>query len=81
MSPIELDFWYLNIAATVVLVARLFQTGLIRTYCWFALYLLIDFIESLLQFYFLQLHAWNQYAETYMAGQALKMILAVFVPS
>lgn len=79
MNPIELDVWYLNIAATVVLIARLFQTGLISSYRWFGFYLLVDLTESLLFLYFLQIHAYRAYGETYMAGQGVKMILVFFV--
>lgn len=79
MTPIELTVWYFNIAATVALVGRLFFTGLFLSYRWFALYLLVDLTESSLHLYFLRIHALRKYGETYMAGQGLKMILAVFV--
>ena len=79
MSPIELGAWYLNIAATIALAVRLSQTGLIRTYRWFGIYLLVDLTESMLFLYFLQIHALRYYAETYMVGQGMKMILSVFV--
>ncbi|HML16079.1 MAG TPA: hypothetical protein VK419_03600 [Bryobacteraceae bacterium] len=82
LSPIELDVWYLNIAATIALLVRLSGSGLIRRYRWLGIYLLVDLTESLLFLYFLRIHtprAYRSYAETYMAGQGVKMILAVFV--
>jgi hypothetical protein len=62
-----------------VLIARLFQTRLIRIYRWFGLYVLLDLVEALLLLRLQQTHAWRLYAEAYMAGQGLKMILSVFV--
>ncbi len=79
MTPLQLYVWYLNIAAIVVLLVRMSSTGLFRTYRWFGIYLLADLTESLFFLYFLQTHALRRYAETYMAGQAVKMVLAVFV--
>lgn len=79
MTPIQLYVWYLNIAAMVVLLVRFFTIGLFQTYRWFGIYLLADLTESLFFLYFLQTHALRLYAETYMAGQALKMFLSIFV--
>lgn len=79
MTPIQLGVWHLNIAAGVILILRLWQTGLLTTYRWLGLYLGVDLVESLLFLYFLRIHSGNHYAETYMAGQGVKMVLSVFV--
>lgn len=81
MSQIYLYAWYLKMAATGVLLARLISNGLFPIYRWFAFYLLADFAQSLLSLYFRPTNDQNanRYAETYMAGQALKMVLIVFV--
>jgi hypothetical protein len=79
LSPIELDIWYFHIAGTFALVARLYQTGLIRTYRWFGIYMLVGLAGSTLNIYFLQTHRLRCYAETYMIGMGMKMIVSVFV--
>ncbi|HLW77221.1 MAG TPA: hypothetical protein VKS01_09545 [Bryobacteraceae bacterium] len=69
--------WYLNFSATVVLILHLIRTGLYRRYgCLFA-FLSADAVQSTLGLLFIA-HA-RVYAWTYVAGQALKAVLEVFV--
>jgi hypothetical protein len=79
LSPIQLDVWYFNIAAMVILLVRLLQTNLFRTYRWFGVYMLVNLAESMTFLYFLEIHSLRRYAVAYMVGQGMKMILSVFV--
>jgi hypothetical protein len=68
--------WYLNIAATFVLIVRLRLIGLHRIYRAFSWYLLVDLVEQTL---LLLAHTQRQAAYVYMGGQTAAMILLVFV--
>lgn len=77
LSPFEQGITSLNIAAAAALVIRLAWTGLFRTYPFLFLYMIVDIVET-------GAGLWIQnnkkrYGEVYMAGQAVKMILVVFV--
>lgn len=73
----EQYIWYLNIAAGVILGARLIALGLLNTYRAFFLYLVTDSLESLLQLAVLP--DLNLYGWIYVGGQAGKVLLAVWV--
>lgn len=77
MATFDRVIWYLNIAATLVLLGRLFATGLWRTYRWLFFFFVADTFQSLLLI--ASLGNRNRYAEMYMGGQAVKMVLSVFV--
>jgi len=69
--------WYLNLAATLALILSLAGNGLFRVYkCLFA-YLVADASQTLILMA-LRGHK-NLYAYVYLAGQLLKLLLAVFV--
>jgi hypothetical protein len=68
--------WYLNIAATLILLVRLRLNGLHRIYRAFSWYLLADLVEQALA---LLAHTQRRSAYVYMGGQTVKMILSVFV--
>jgi hypothetical protein len=68
--------WYLNIAATLILIMRLRLRGLDRIYGIFCWYLLTDLVQQALA---LLVHGQRRSAYVYMGGQAVKMILSVFV--
>jgi hypothetical protein len=77
LPPFEQGIWYLNIAATIVLIIRLLSSRLVHVYRWLFLYLAADALQQCLRL--LLPKNSNRTAETYMAGQALKIVLVVFV--
>jgi hypothetical protein len=76
------DLWlpwptYVDLAASLALVARLLQNGLYRVYRFFFAYLAADAMETLLAVLFQTRLQW--YANLYLVGQTVKIILAVFL--
>ncbi len=77
MDSVERWAWYLNIAAEIALVLRISLAGLVRMYRLFYIYLLVDILQQTLR---LLLRSSDRIdAEIYIGGQAVKMVLAVFV--
>lgn len=69
--------WYLNIAAAIALVFRIYLAGLVRMYRFFFAYLLVDILQQVLRLLF-QSQRWLD-AEIYIGGQAVELVLTVFV--
>jgi hypothetical protein len=77
LSPAEQALWYLNIAAVIFLLARLFGQRLARIYPSLCCYLAADAIEQIVEVLFGRRR--RVYAEIYFVGQAVKVALAIWV--
>jgi hypothetical protein len=77
LHDIEQAMWYTNMAAAVVLFARLGAQGLVRAYPVLFAYLFADTLEQIAASVFAQ--RLNLYAEIYFVGQTVKVALAIFV--
>jgi hypothetical protein len=77
LPPFDLGIWYLNIAVTIALLFRLIWSRLFRVYRWLFLYIAADALQQCVGLLFPR--NTNRYAEAYMVGQALKIVLVVFV--
>lgn len=73
----ERVFWYLNIAAAAGLMMRLYTQGLSGIYRIFLVYLAVDVTQQVLELVFISDP--NGVGWIYVTGQALKLLLAVFV--
>ncbi|PYT15118.1 MAG: hypothetical protein DMG59_15085 [Acidobacteria bacterium] len=73
----EQAIWYLNILATIAVLISLYRNGLYRNYRRLYIYLLVDTLQSSLGALFQSRR--KLYAQIYMTGQAMKLIIAVFV--
>jgi hypothetical protein len=69
--------WYVNTAATFILLLRLLFTGLARVYRWFWLYLLVVFSESVIRIPLQKQFLLS--ANVYMAARSLGVVISVFV--
>jgi hypothetical protein len=69
--------WYLSIGVTFVLLVRLIVTKLFLTYRNLFLFLVVNAVQALL-LAVLQSNL-NRYAQVYMSGQLLKMVISVFM--
>ena len=76
-GPFENFVWYLNILATVVLIARLYFQGLAWIYRVLLVYLLMGALQSVLTLIFAADHKWTYLI--YVMGQTVKMTLAIFM--
>jgi len=77
LSPWLSAIWYLNLTATLALIASLAGNGLFRVYrCLFA-YLVADASQTLILMA-VRSHK-SLYAYLYLGGQSVKLLLAVFV--
>ncbi len=71
---------HLDLAATIALIVSLSLNGLFRRYPWFFAYIAADALEGVAALaFFGGNHRNNQYAYLYLAGQFIKLILAIFV--
>jgi hypothetical protein len=77
MGAFVRTIWYLSIGVTFVLLLRLIVTSLFLIYRNLFLFLLVNAVQALL-LVVLQSNL-NRYAQVYMSGQLLKMILSVFM--
>jgi hypothetical protein len=68
---------YLTMAGATAVLASLAWGGLWRSYRWLFCYLLTDTVQTLAALFFQRNR--NLYAEIYLAGNTLKLVLAVFV--
>src|SRR5262249_43061644 len=76
----ENAIWYLNIAATIALLAVLIRQRLARTYPLMTAYMAVALLQSLLGVLLLSvLHAGRAYFWDYALGMTAKLILSVFV--
>jgi hypothetical protein len=69
--------WYLNFAGTLALISSLARSGLYRIYPCLFVYLATDAAQTTILL-FLRLRS-NAYGWTYVFGQTVKIVLAVFV--
>lgn len=77
LSPTEQTLWYLNIAAVVFLLARLYSQRLARIYPALFVYLFADALQQVVALAFGKRR--QVYAEIYFVGQGLKIALAIWV--
>jgi hypothetical protein len=77
LSPVEQALWYLNIAAALFLIFRVYRSGLISLYPALFTYFLADIVEQIAQLAFG--HGGRIYAQIYFVGQSLKIALAILV--
>ena len=77
VRSIEQAMWYINMAAAIVLFARLYVQGLVRAYPFLFAYLFADTLEQMVAWAFAQ-HRYI-YTEIYFASQTLKVALGIFV--
>jgi len=73
---IEQAMWYINLAAAVVLFARLGVQGLVSAYPFLFAYLFADTLEQIVELAFAQRP--HIYTEIYFVGQTMKVALAIF---
>jgi hypothetical protein len=71
--------WFLSMAASPVLFARLYFQRLARIYPFLIAYLLADWLEQVLLLPFAGRHHQTAYALIYFPGQSVKVILLIFV--
>jgi hypothetical protein len=74
---LENTIWYLNIAAAVILAARLYSQRLVSIYRPLFLYLVLDILEEALRLVFADDH--RMVVVIYAAGEMLKVTVAIFV--
>ena len=78
VRSIEQAMWDINMAAAIVLFARLYAQGLVRAYPFIFAYLFADTLEQTVALVFAQRRDLD-YAEIYFVGQTVKIALWVFV--
>jgi hypothetical protein len=76
-GPLEDFVWYLNVAGTGALIARLYFQRLAWIYRLLFLYLALDALEDVLTLVFSRIPEWTYM--TYVAGQTAKVTMATFV--
>jgi hypothetical protein len=77
LSPTEQALWYLNIAAALFLLVRLYSQQLVKIYPALFTYLAADALQQIVALTFRRSR--TIYAEIYFVGQALKVALAIWV--
>jgi hypothetical protein len=77
LSPAEQTLWYLNIAAALFLLVRLYSQQLVKIYPALFTYFAADALQQIVALTFGR--SPKAYAEIYFVGQALKVALAVWV--
>jgi len=77
LHDIEQAMWYINLAAAIVLFARLYAQGLVRAYPFLFAYLFADTLEQIVALPFAERR--RIYAEIYFGGQTVKVALGIFV--
>src|SRR5215471_13626894 len=77
LHDIEQAMWYINLAAAIVLFARLYAQGLVRAYPFLFAYLFADTLEQIVALPFAERR--RIYAEIYFVGQTVKVALGIFV--
>ncbi len=77
-GSLENGIWYLNIAAAVVLIARLYFQGLAGVYRLLFLYLVVGVLQSMLALVLASNSPWTRVV--YSTGQMLKVAAAIFIP-
>jgi hypothetical protein len=76
-GALEQWVWYLNILVTALLLGRLFTQGLAYEYRALTLYLAADILQQVPRLFLAASPWWS--AMDYFAGQAVKVVLAIFV--
>jgi hypothetical protein len=84
-TVVKIDFdlvlWYANVAASMLLLARLVQQNLWRTYQMLCLYLIADIVQQaaglMVLGYYGKLGV--PYLKIYATGQAVKVVLVIFI--
>ncbi|MBV8847560.1 MAG: hypothetical protein JO307_32515 [Bryobacterales bacterium] len=77
LSPAEQALWYFNIAAAILVLARLYSERLIRLYPALFAYILLDALEQATELVFARRR--HVYGEIYFVGQSFKLALAILV--